>query len=402
MSTIIAHKANKIRQSLVLKNVLLILLLLTFFGLMIFPIKKTQWDFVLFPVLIALVGFNIKILPKTLYAKIILLFVLLVLFSCFFSNFIHHQELYLVVVHSYNFFSLLFFFYLIKSEMSANEAERVLIVMSIICCCCYILQWLIYPTVLFSGAENNVNDENDYYRARIPGSLCCYCLFLYGINKYIISRKVKYFSFVVLGFIPIVIMGFRSLTFLTVIVSFLMIPFVVRRSGKTLFYSLFAAVLSVGAMQTEFVQSKMQEMERRQEFQTFSNEDYIRWHELDYYWNEHFNNPGEKWVGGGIPVDVKTKFRKDVYYHNYTWTDLGLVGLSMVIGIPAVVLLVLIYLICMWNYKDIRFQYIRFTLLIVLLGSLFTTSELYRNGNILLFSLILYIQYKYSKERNFT
>ena len=105
--------------------------------------------------------------------------------------------------------------------------------------------------------------------------------------------------------------------------------------------------------------------------------------------------PGEKIFGGGVPVDMSTKFRKEVYYNNYTWTDLGLVGLSMVIGIPAVCLLVLLYLICIWKLKEPQHQYLRFTLLIALLGSVFTTAELYRDGNILLFSLFLYIEHQY-------
>ena len=125
----------------------------------------------------------------------------------------------------------------------------------------------------------------------------------------------------------------------------------------------------------------------------FDNENYIRYSELDYYWNEYFTKPGEKIFGGGVPVDMSTKYRKDIYYNNYAFTDLGLVGLGLIIGFPAVLLLVLCYVKCIWRFKEPKFQYLRFTLLLVLLGSLFTNAELYRTGNILLFSLFLYVEY---------
>lgn len=73
----------------------------------------------------------------------------------------------------------------------------------------------------------------------------------------------------------------------------------------------------------------------------------------------------------------------------------------MVIGMPAVILLVFMYLYCMWKCKEPRLQYIRFTLFVVLFGSIITSMELYREGNILLLSLFLYIEYKYHMEQKF-
>lgn len=68
---------------------------------------------------------------------------------------------------------------------------------------------------------------------------------------------------------------------------------------------------------------------------------------------------------------------------------------------PAVILLVFMYLYCMWKCKEPRLQYIRFTLFVVLFGSIVTSMELYREGNILLLSLFLYIEYKYHMEQKF-
>lgn len=389
--------SEKMRTWVIARNVWVILLLLAFFGLMLFPIKSSNWDFFLLPLLTILVGFRIKV--TTLYSKLIITYTLFVLLSCLYSFYYNHQALHLVVAHSYKYFSLLFFFYLVRSKLTAIEAEKILITVSIICCSCYILQWLIYPVIIFSGADDETKASLEYYRVRIPGSISCYCLLLYGINKFLHDKKVKNLIYMFLGGIPITIMGFRSLVTLSVVFSFLMIPFVVRSGKRTIIYSVLAAILAVGVLQTDLVQTKLVEMERRTEAnQTFANEDYIRYLEFDYYWNDCFTQPGEKFIGGGVPVDVSTKYRQNVNYGSFAWTDIGLVGLSMIIGMPAVLILILLYLICIWRYNDPHRQYLRFTLLLVLLGSLFTTAELYRDGNILLFSLFLYIEFRSKKD----
>lgn len=77
---------------------------------------------------------------------------------------------------------------------------------------------------------------------------------------------------------------------------------------------------------------------------------------------------------------------------------LGIVGLSFIIGIPAVLLLVIIILRCAILCKDRELQYIRFTLLVVLLGSLFTSKELFRTGNMVIIGIFLYLEYIRNKE----
>ena len=384
------------------KILFLVLLLLAFFGLQILPIKKTIWDYPLFAILVFLV-FKNGLDWKSLYGRIILVYSFCVLGSCFYSNYVHHQNLFMVIAHSYKFFALLFYSYLVKQKISASDAEKILINIAIICCVCYIIQWLIYPVIIFTGAETKAHLDG-YYRVRIPGSICCFILFFYGINNWIRNRNGKFILYSVLGGIPIIIQGFRSLTTLSLSVSFLMIPFVTRRVGKSLVYTIIATIIMFIAIQTPLVQNKIDEMSTRtQNDQTFSNDDYVRWIELDYFWNEQFKDPIEKIIGGGVQTDPTSKYTQEIWsaYENHIyWDDLGIVGLSMVIGIPAVLLLVFIYCVCMWKCKEPILQYLRFTLFVVLAGSIMTSSELFRDGNILLLSLILYIEYRYHYEHH--
>lgn len=383
------------------KIIIILLVLLAFFGLKFLPLKSTNWDYPNLLLLLFLVWNSIS--TNTLYAKLILGCSFFIFLSCLYSYFYNDQAFYLVVVHSYKYFSILFIFYLVKKNIPYQAAEKILVTIGAICCLCYTLQWLIYPVILFSGADSSTANEISY-RVRIPGSISCYCLFFYGINKYLIKRKIKYLIYSIFGFFPILMMGFRSLLTFTLLFFFLLFPLVLRKFGKTLFYSLIGIFALLIVTQTDFVKSKIDEMNHRNEAnQTFENENYIRWKELDYYWNEQFTRPAEKVFGGGVPTDLESKYANTIYGYAYDkrlfWDDLGLVGLSMIIGIPAVTLLVLLYLVCIWRCKEPELQYIRVTLAVVLLASLFTNSEVYRQGNLLLLTLFLYIEYKYHLEK---
>ena len=384
----------------ILTFVMMILILLKGFGLSI--INKTGLDYI-YLLLILSLGYN-HIKLGLFYAKPILFFCAFVLLSCFYSWIMNGQSLVNVIGHSYHLFALLFFFTLYRFRLTYAEAEKTLLFVALSFCACYILQWLIYPNILFAGAENHADNLSHSYRVRLPGSMCCYFLFFYGINRYAQFKKKIFMIYAFIGFLPMIMMGFRSLVALSAVGAFLIIPFVTRSTKKTIVYCLIGAGIFMALLNTDIVQYKLDEMLQRQsDNQTFENKDYIRFLSFDYYWNQQFTKPFEKIIGGGYPTDTSSRYFINIAYeteqHGFYWVDLGIVGLSMVIGIPAVCFLIFIYLTCIWKCKEPALQYIRFTLSVVLLGSIFTSMELYRGGNILLLSLFLYIEYRYHKEK---
>lgn len=379
----------------------LLLLLLKFFGVKF--IEKPMVDLFLLIILSFLSLFYVNGRVKDSYTKLIKLYVFFVFCSCLYSNYYHNQSLLSTLTGSYMFFSLLFYFFLLSSNLSFKQIESVLKIVAILFCSCYILQWLIYPVVLFNSAADQINITGDQFRMRMPGSICCYFLFVYGVCKYILCKKTKYLLYTLCGFIPIIVQGFRSLVVLSIVSIPLVLFFTLRKVSRTLLYGAFFSVVAMVVLNNQFVVQKIDEMEERNNSdQTFSNTDYIRYLSLDYYWNEQFTNPYEKFWGGGYPIDNTTNYYKRITTvkrsYNYFWEDLGVVGLSFIIGLPATLLLITMYVICMWRCKEPELQYIRFTLFIVLIGSLFTSMELFRKGNILLLSLFLYIEYKYHQE----
>lgn len=383
----------------------LVLLLLDCFGLKI--IHYRFLDYVFLSIIIILAAPAIKV--KGTYPSLIMGYCIFVLLSCFYSWIYNRQGLITVIGHSYTYFALLFFFILQRANLSSKEAEDLFVKIALCFCFCYILQYIISPAVLFSGADDENKMNALKYRVRMPGSISGYFLLLYAINKYLLGenrKRNKYIFYALIAFVPIIIQGFRSLVTLTILAVFLIIPFVLRNGKKTIIYSILGAVAVLVVSSTSLVQTKVDEMiDRQKSDQTFENEDYIRFRSFDYYWNEQFIKPYEKFVGGGVPADNKSTYKKNIHnaidYYRFYWMDLGIIGLSMIIGIPAVLIIVFICLYCMWKCKEPRLQYIRFTLFVVLFGSIVTSMELYREGNILLLSLFLYIEYKYHMEQKF-
>lgn len=378
-----------------------LLVLLGFFGLDVFPIKPTRLDYILLSLLVLIVWRYVQFID--VYSKLIGCYLVFVFCSCLYSWYVHHQSILMVVAHSYPYFGIAFFFYLIHCNLSYRAILNIFLRLAIICCICYIIQAVIYPVILFRGAANTIDSV---YRARIPGSISCYFLLMYGVNSFLTHKNVNYLLYSLLGFIPIIIMGFRTLNALSLIAVFFMVPFVFRKGVKTIAFSFIMALAVFLMSQTSLVQRKLIEMQERSDSgQTYSNDDYIRIRELDYYWNTQFSDPVERFWGGGVPSDLSSTYAKQIYEVAYAqflfWDDLGIVGLCLIIGIPAVLLLVLMYLRCMLRCRESDVQYIRFTLFVVLFGSIMTTAELFREGNILLLSLLLYMDYKYHEEKRF-
>lgn len=349
------------------------------------------------------------LLSKTVMMKknaLVIVYFVFVLLSCIYSRVVHGQSLLRVLVNSYSYIAILFVFIIDKFKLGNNDIRKVLINLCLVFSACYIIQYLIYPVVLFVGANDSNAINASQFRMRLPGSICGYILYFYGINQYIISKNKKYLLYTLVGFFPILMQGFRSLIASTVVFTLLMIPFITRKFSKSLKWLTCLVVVGALSFNVPMVSEKYNEMmERQTSEQTFENSDYVRYLALDYFSTQVFTHPGERFFGGGVPLS-DTKYGKSVTSvastDGFWWVDLGIIGLSFLIGIPAVICLVLIVLKCVRLSKNPKEQYIRFTLLTVLFGSIMTSMELFRDGNILILGIIYYlIINKDEKSRHF-
>ncbi len=342
--------------------------------------------------------------------KIVLLYILLVV-SCLHSIIVYKQNPYHLIVQTLEYFSLCSFFLFKKLNVSSQSILKSLKFLMILMPLCYIFQWLMYPTPFFAAAldEECINDIE--FRMRFACTMLSYLAFFFGINYFIIKNKIHYLFYTILGFIPIIIMGFRSLIAINITLLLIMTFILVVKKKRFLRTAIIFTLLLGAGFQTPLVQTKVAEMiERNNNAETFSNKDYVR-NIAFYVYSDYAISQGSLHFlfGGGKPLifegagyDASNKYQnimKQIHSQRIYWGDLGLIGLCFIIGIPAVILITFICLICAYQCKNNEHLFIRFTLLGLILGSGITTSELYRNGNFYCIALLLYYIYKYNKEQ---
>lgn len=379
------------------KIVFITLLFLSFFGITLFHAFQGYHYVIAYGLISFLFFANDDFFP---YKKYIYWYLFFLLLSCVYSQIFNNQFFFKTIGFSSSYLGILFTFFLLHQNLSSKQLLDCLLFLSLLYCIGYIIQWLVYPFPIFEVA-NNEGKSIDYYRIRISGSLCAYFLYFYGLNRFVQYKSLKYIAYSVISFIPIIIMGFRTLTALSLVFAVILIGFVKRNIFKSIAFLFVMGIFALGVSQLDIVQNKVLEMQDRQESdQTFDNPDYIRWIEYSYFTETFFIKPGEQFFGGGVPAGTTSYAKKieNTESNALYWVDLGLVGLTWIIGIPAVVLLIVIYLLCAWRCKSPDIQFVRFTLLLLVLGSLVTTMELFRYGNILLVSFLLCYEYKYNQE----
>mgnify|MGYP000067935445 FL=1 len=170
---------------------------------------------------------------------------------------------------------------------------------------------------------------------------------------------------------------------------------------------LFLIVIGV-LYQTSVVQNSINNMMKRQEAgDTFANEDYIRVIQFNYFTKEHFKSPVEYILGSGIP-NPRTKYGQPFYTVDPTlgpyngWQDWGIVGLSWMIGIPAVLALLFPVFRIIRRKCDDKILFLKFFYIFLLLSS-FTTIEFYRVGSFFFHGLLFYLYelyHRHSKHDN--
>lgn len=380
-----------------MRFILTILFLVSFYGISTFLTRPFIW----LSILIMLV-FTIKNWDKhDKYENIIVMYSLFVICSCFYSHFFNSQPLISSIEHSCHNLGILAYFVAKGLCSSVDVVKKRLKILMTITIVCYILQWIVYPTVLFAGSINDFDITDNQFRMRFYCSILFYLAFLYGINKYIIEKKIFFLLYTVIGFLPIIIMGFRSLIAMLLLSALLLIFKVSKKGASNIFkYLTIGSIAFYSALQIPFVQDKIDEMAIRQETGgTFDNKDYVRNVGLVYY-SATFSEKPLMWIlGGGDPlVDVDSKPINDyqrqfaqAYGMSLYWNDLGLIGLSFIIGIIAVSLLVYLCIKTMYDCGDSNLQYIRFCVFAVLVGTIITSMELYRNGNLVMLGILMYI-----------
>ena len=390
----------------IIKVLFIILAIVKFFGIVFFP---TMW-FVLDAFIVGLFAICLKIVRKRkkilFVEKCILAFCVFSLIATLYSWLVLDQELKLLLFHTYPYFGMLTYFIMEYYSLDQIKTKKIIISLSVIMNICYIIQWLIYPAILFYYAKVELDtfQINGTLRFRFVSTICSYLLLFYGLNQYIYKRELKYLLYLLLGAFPVLVMGFRSLIFMSLLSVVLML---INSSDFVRFlkYAILVSVLLYASTSLPIVQEKIEEMTERQEKESFSDSEYIRYIAFDFYESYYNEKIPQRIIGAGIPLvndeeiaQRENSYQKDIFFaysNKLYWNDLGIIGLSYVLGIPAVIVLIILCVYMMSKSKEKDILYIRYTMFVLLIGSVFTSQELFRDGNFAMIGILLY----YLKQR---
>src|SRR5690606_33900478 len=109
------------------------------------------------------------------------------------------------------YFYILFYFILHYLNFHIVEVEEALIILVILFCLGYLVQYIIYPKVIFSGAEQEYTND---VRIRLYGQGQSSLGYFFALNRFLLKGKSIYLALVFLCFLVIFLMGFRTMILL--------------------------------------------------------------------------------------------------------------------------------------------------------------------------------------------
>lgn len=293
---------------------------------------------------------------------------------------------------------LLFIFYyfgLSYYRIPIAVMENALVLLAYLFCVSYLVQYMVYPIEIFTKftAEHDAGAD---VRFRLAGQGISSLGYFYALNQLLCGHsKVKHVALFVISFVVILLMGFRTMTIMLLLSTAFMVFRVHGLRIKSILTIGFGAVCLFFVLQTGVLASKLSSMLERNQTENFGNSDYIRVTQFDYYVNRHFRNGVEYIFGSGYPdLSIGTsseygRYMQTIVESGLTWVDWGLISLSWIVGIPAVLVMVWysakaikVKLPIQAVYLNVWFGY--------LLGLSLTTAEFFREGNMIVQALALY------------
>lgn len=313
------------------------------------------------------------------YIILIFVFLLLNFFSCLYFN---GQTLLDSFRASNEFYSLSLFWFFYSWNLDLKRWEKTLWWLCLCFGLCYIIQYITFPNIIFGGQIRTGSEEQ---RMALYGQGLASFSVIFGLNKYLTTNKMKYIAIVLTGIFAVFGCGYRTMLLALIISLLLMIMKLGISKRIIISFSIISIVLYFFLNNADLIQSQFANMMGRQEKldeQGFENN--IRYINLIYHYTEYFKNPIELFLGSGMPFkesaygDYQSSIMIDTY--GFYYADWGLIGLSWMIGIPAVLIMLL------YSYRIFRtkvpkeYLYIGIYFFNIVISSI-TTHEFYIHQN---------------------
>lgn len=265
-------------------------------------------------------------------------------------------------------------------------------------------RYFIYITILllpygynFLGIDDWMIGEGSEMggtRLRVMSSGLYLVGLMYGLSKWYITKEIKYLPLFFLGVFIMLLAGYRQFVaslFVTIIYMFYAIDR--RINFKQIKYLILLGVIAIVILTIPAVQEKISGMlERNATGQNLGDSDYIRVVQFEFFTKEYFSNPIEYFFGSGIPYGSSHfgKWFESLRLTGIQYVDWGILGVSWVLGIPTAVAVIWMFIKGIRLKVEQQYKYLGMYLFFILTTCI-TNWEMFRNGNFLVHSMVLYI-----------
>ncbi len=335
------------------------------------------------------------------YFKKVMLFFMFFLICSIISCFYYEKQSFWLTFTNLDFivfFPFLSYFYMIEKRrrpFSIEDIEWCIRILYFIIFLLFIIQYVLLPYKIINLATFIEGEK----RFTIYGQIITLVAYFYYLNKYLVTKRNKYLLFLFPEILIVFIQGFRSYIVALILVSILFIV-KVRGLRKVVSIVLITSVLSLFIVQIPIVNNAISNMLNRQVDANFSNEDYIRVRQFEYFTTEHFKSPVEYIFGSGFSNPRSEYGKKMSYLKSQTdvnqtgpiggWRDWGLVGLSWIIGVPCLLCILFCIFKILRGKIPKQYLYLKYFYLFILLTSI-TSVEFYRWGSVFIHGVLFYL-----------
>src|SRR5690606_8029123 len=131
----------------------------------------------------------LDITNDSLFRNYILVLVAGLLLSMISCEYFRGQSFFVTFKASASYLFILFYFMLRRINVSVTKMEYALGILVLIFCICYILQYILYPRVIFYGAEKEYSED---IRIRLYGQGLSSLGYFFGLNRFFQTKKYLY------------------------------------------------------------------------------------------------------------------------------------------------------------------------------------------------------------------
>lgn len=372
--------------------VILILFFLNCFGLIFFRIPNPIKEGIIIISLLYIIAKK----RKCVFSPYIIIFYILVFVNLIMCHNQYGQSVISGVLGSEfaNLFMIGSYFIFASMNVKRWVLEESIDYLCILFCTCYLFQQAIYPFAIFQGALATDVESTEAFRIRLTGQAISLLAFAKALNTLLLCKhnRVRYYYMLITSIVITIILGFRVQIFSLMLLSLFMIIKIKGLKSSLFKYIFIGCLILITLSFIPAVSTAVETIITRAEDQNFNNSDYVRLREYEYYTQIHLKSFSEWFWGSGLP-GLNSSYSNNIdslKTNGLVWADWGMIGLSWMLGIPAVTLYVYILIKCIFLKKDKGHIYITVWVLFLLAGTILQ-REFYRVGNPFVIGILLYL-----------